>query len=97
MPKKKESGVVAAVEAVEAVVEEVQNGVEKEIKPIRRSILKRFPTLFLLAVTFGVSLVFYSIEVLFQNNSYVQDHPWLTLGIGLLILTVTGTLYRKLE
>lgn len=82
---------------VESVVEEVQIGVEKELQPIRKTILKRYPTLFLLAVTFGVSLVFYSIEVLLRNNQFVQDHPWLALGIGLMILVVTGTLYRKLD
>ncbi|NEN92998.1 MAG: hypothetical protein F6K48_30565 [Okeania sp. SIO3H1] len=85
------------IESVETVITEVQDGVEKELQPLRKSILKRFPTLFLLAVTFGVSMVFYSIEVLFTNNVFVQQHPWLTLGIGLLILVATGTLYRKLD
>ncbi len=82
---------------VETVIDEVQTGIEKELQPVRKSILKRFPTLFLLAVTFGVSLVFYSIEVLLANNPLVNDHPWATLGIGLMILVITGTLYRKLS
>lgn len=85
------------VETIDTVIEEVQVGVEKEIKPLRKSILKRFPTLFLLAVTFGVSMVFYSIETILARNPFVADHPWVTLGIGLLILIVTGTLYRKLD
>ena len=85
------------VEKVETVVEEVQVGIDREIRPIRKSILKRFPTLFLLAVTFGVSLVFYSIETLLSRNTFVVEHPWLALGIGLAILIATGTLYRKLN
>lgn len=82
---------------VETVVEEVQTGFEREVAPIRKSVLKRFPTLFLLAVTFGVSLVFYSIEIILSNNPFVTQHPWVTLGIGLLVLVATGTLYRKLD
>lgn len=82
---------------VETVAEEVQVGVEKELAPIRKNILKRFPTLFLLAVTFGVSLVFFSIEVILSKSRFVTEQPWLALGIGLLILIVTGTLYRKLN
>jgi len=82
---------------VETVVSEVQKGVENQLQPLRKSIIKRFPTLFLLAVTFGVSLVFYSIEVILGSSVFLNEYPWLTLGIGILLLAITGTLYRKLE
>lgn len=93
--RKKDLGGV--LESVEEVIDRVQIGVEREIEPIRKDILKRFPTLFLLAVTFGVSLVVYSIEVILSQNQFVMQHPWFSLGTGLTILIVTGTLYRKLN
>jgi len=86
-----------AVEAVQDVLSAVTADVEKQIAPVRKSILKRFPTLFLLAVTFGFSLVLYSIEVILIQNGFVLDHPWVSLGIGVGVLTITGTLYRKLS
>jgi ElaB/YqjD/DUF883 family membrane-anchored ribosome-binding protein len=86
-----------AIEAVQQVLDEVTVDVEKQIAPVRKSILKRFPTLFLLAVTFGVSLVLYSIEIILMQNRFVLEHPWLSLGIGVGVLTITGTLYRKLS
>jgi len=86
-----------AVAAVESLLDEVKNDVEKQIAPVRKSILKRFPTLFLLAVTFGFSLVIYSIEVILAKSGFVFDHPWISLGIGVGILVITGTLYRKLS
>lgn len=95
--KQTKTELTTVVETVEQVIGEVQQGIEKEIQPIRKSILKRFPTLFLLAVTFGVSLVFYSIEVILSQCAFVVDHPWMALGIGLMILIITGTLYRKLD
>ena len=86
-----------AVAAVEDLLAEVTTDVEQQIAPVLKSILKRFPTLFLLAVTFGASLVLYSIEVILIQQGFVLDHPWISLGIGVMILTITGTLYRKLS
>jgi len=51
----------------------------------------------LLAVTFGFSIVLYSIEVILMQNGFVLDYPWVSLGIGVGVLTITGTLYRKLS
>jgi ElaB/YqjD/DUF883 family membrane-anchored ribosome-binding protein len=86
-----------AVDAVQKLLDEVAADVEKQIAPVRRSIIKRFPTLFLLAVTFGFSIVLYSIEVILMQNGFVLDYPWVSLGIGVGVLTITGTLYRKLS
>jgi len=86
-----------AVDAVQKLLDEVAADVEKQIAPVRRSIIKRFPNLFLLAVTFGFSIVLYSIEVILMQNGFVLDYPWVSLGIGVGVLTITGTLYRKLS
>lgn len=86
-----------AVDAVQNEINIVTADMEKQIAPVRRSILKRFPTLFLLAVTFGFSLVIYSIEVILAQHGFVLAHPWISLGIGIGVLTITGTLYRKLS
>lgn len=86
-----------AVDAVQHLLTEITTDVEKQIVPIRKSILKRFPTLFLLSVTFGFSLVVYSIEIILTQHGFVLDYPWVSLGIGVSVLAITGTLYRKLS
>ncbi len=84
-------------DAVQDVITDVEQGVEEMIAPVRRSIVQRFPVAFMLAVTAGVSLVFYSIEIILSRTAFVVEHPWLSLGIGIGILYITGTLYRKLS
>lgn len=69
---------------------------ERSVAPVRESIIKRFPTLFLLAVTFGVTAVATGIEQLLIQHEVLQQHPSAILGIGIGILVLTGRLYKKL-
>lgn len=44
---------------------------------------------------FGLVATFYGFEKIL-DQTYLVDHPWLLLAIGLLILLFTGVFYRKL-
>ncbi len=88
----------------EKVVKElggVIQGAGKEVdnlaKPIRESLLKRYPTLFTLFVTFGVVATFLGIEQLFLKIHFLEQHPEVILLIGVAILAFTGRLYKKLN
>lgn len=57
----------------------------------------RFPLLFGLAVTFGLVSTFYGFEGLINKVVWLQDNPWATLLVGVIVLIATGTAYKKLN
>lgn len=69
---------------------------ENAVVPVRQSILKRFPIVFLLSVTFGVAATFFGIERIIADTEWLNDRPILILILGLLILSITGQVYKKL-
>lgn len=77
------------------IVTDAQNLLQTAAAPVRKHIFKRFPTLFLMAVTFGVSITFFGVEQLL-SSSWLVGHPWISLLLGISILAATGTLYKKL-
>lgn len=87
---------VGALEEVQHIADATERQFEQTVAPIRKSILKRFPTLFLLAVTFGFSATMTGMEQLIVQYQFLQDHPSIMLGMGIGTLLITGTLYKKL-
>ena len=92
-----------AAEEVEQVIETVDetlgtvlNKTNRLIEPARQSVFRRFPAVFLLLVTFGVSATFYGFELLMSQWAYFYERPLLILLTGVSILIGTGTLYKKL-
>ena len=62
----------------------------------RNSTFNRFPLLFTLLGAFGVVATFYGFERLIDKLDFLADNPLILLGIGILTLILTGTLYKKL-
>ena len=62
----------------------------------RNSTFNRFPLLFTLLGAFGVVATFYGFERLIDKLDFLADNPLILLGIGILTLIFTGTLYKKL-
>ena len=97
---KVEAGVVRVTEDVldgaEHLVTQTEAQLEHTVAPIRKNILKRFPTLFLLAVTFGFTATVTGMEQLLIQLTVLQEHPGAILGAGLGVLILTGTVYKKL-
>ena len=62
----------------------------------RNSTFNRFPLLFTLLGAFGVVATFYGYERLIDKLDFLADNPFILLGIGVLTLVLTGTLYKKL-
>lgn len=87
---------VNVVQHLDAAVANTGKRVDKLIDPYRQSAFKRFPTLFTLLVTIGVAATFFGLERLMQKTPSIYEHPAITLCVGLLILIVTGRLYKKL-
>jgi len=87
---------VKALDEAEETIEHIEKEVQAVIEPVQKSVFKRFPILFTLLVTFGVAATFLGFEHMLLDVSFLNERPWLMLSIGLGILAVTGTLYKKL-
>jgi uncharacterized integral membrane protein len=85
------------VSQVTEILHTTTTGVDTYIAPVRSSILKRFPVLFALLTTFGVSTTFYGFNKLIDQIAILNNNPLLMLIVGMGILTFTGTLYKKLS
>lgn len=84
------------LDVLEGAVNTAGGTFEQIVKPVRKSVLKRFPVLFLLLVTLGVSITYFGIEQILTQSPFLVNHPIVSIFIGLLILAGTGTLYKKL-
>lgn len=77
-------------------VEDVVQKTDTYIAPVRNSFFRRFPTTVLLLVAFGASATVYGIERLIADITWLNDRPILIVGLGVLLLFITGRLYKKL-
>lgn len=92
-----ESGsLLSQLDALDTTLARLEARLDEQLTPVRQQLHRRFPTFFLLAVTFGVTATFFGMEQLLLQSQLLSDYPWLILGLGLGTLVLTGTLYRKL-
>lgn len=84
------------IDETEKLVDKTALQFEQSVAPVRESIIKRFPTLFLLAVTFGVTATITGMEQLLIQYDVLHEHPTAILVLGVSILVITGRLYKKL-
>jgi hypothetical protein len=101
---KKQSSVVTettkfvdeTADSLSAVVTKTETQIDKVVSPARKRVLQRFPSLFLLLITLGVTATILGLEQLILQVEYLRENPSLVLIIGLSLLIFTGTLYKKL-
>lgn len=87
----------ATFNSVDATIVRAAQGTDTYIAPIRTSVLKRFPIIFSLLTTFGVATTFLGFEKIVSNITFLDQHPFVMLILGISILATTGTLYKKLS
>ena len=92
----KKNVVLDTAEKVEGVVEEVAHITDRKISPFRHKAVRRFPITFTLLVTSGVALTFFGFERLVSEVAWLYERPVVILLLGIAILALTGTLYKKL-
>lgn len=86
----------SAITEVEAVLKNGTADFERTLIPVRRELWRRYPAVFLLLVTVGITATFTGIEQLLLSYELLRAHPIVILCIGVTILTLTGTIYKKL-
>ncbi len=81
---------------VEDLASQAGSEIEVVVRPIRSSILRRYPVIFALLVTIGATATFLGLENTLMSLSLFVQKPWLLLLSGIAILILTGKLYKKL-
>lgn len=62
-----------------------------------KGVFGRYPLTFALLIIFGATMVSQGIKELLLEIPIIKDNPFVMIGIGLVILVITGTLYKKLK
>ena len=84
---------IDVVEEVEEISKDLHDVIEKQGRPVFR----RYPLIFGLLGTFGIVSVIYGFEGVIDNIPYLKEHPVILLLLGVVILLVTGGLYKRLR
>jgi uncharacterized integral membrane protein len=92
----KKNIVTKVLDTAESTIKHAGKGVDALAKPVRENALKRFPVLFTLLTTFGVVSTLYGFERIINDIPLLHNNPFSLLIIGVGILALTGTLYKKL-
>lgn len=69
----------------------------KKLEKTRIGAKARFPLLTALFATFGAVTLLAGFQEALARIEFLHNNPWLLVITGLLILTITGTVYKKLD
>jgi hypothetical protein len=78
-------------------IELLAESVDKSMETYNKSIWRKYPISFSLLVLCGAVAVSDGIKGLIEGVPYLDNNPLLMLIIGLLILSVSGSLYKKMR
>ncbi|MBP9717302.1 MAG: hypothetical protein KBD44_01155 [Candidatus Pacebacteria bacterium] len=92
-----ETTITSTLDSIDSTVVEATKKIDTLVSPTRSTFAKRYPTLFSLLATLGVIMTFLGIEQILLTADILERHPMLILALGVAILALTGTLYKKLS
>ena len=78
-------------------IERVAEDINKKMSVHGNYALKRYPLTFAIVALFGVVAVSEGIKGLLEEIQILKDNPSYSLAIGLIILIVLGSVYKKLN
>lgn len=96
MKKSLETIVTTSLDTLDTKVKTTTSQFDRLVDPARSTFAKRYPTIFSLLVTLGVIMTFLGVEQLLLSSAILERYPALILGLGIGLLALTGTLYKKL-
>ena len=62
-----------------------------------KNVFSRYPLIFALLIVFGVTMVTQGIKDMLLKISLFQNNPFVMFVMGIIVLIITGTLYKKLK
>ncbi|MFA6393206.1 MAG: hypothetical protein WCW54_03930 [Candidatus Paceibacterota bacterium] len=77
--------------------EEATDEMNKYFHKKGRSVFNRYPVVFALVVVVGATLMSQGIKGLLFEIPFLNNSPLMMFLFGILILIITGTLYKKLD
>lgn len=78
---------------IESLVRKTHDTLGATTQPV----LKRYPLLFSFLVILAVASIFQGFEFVVRDISLFNNHPWILIVGGVVILTFTGSLYKWLD
>jgi hypothetical protein len=78
------------------VIRDKETAVIQHFDQQRQTAAQRFPLLFTMLTAFGLVATFYGFEGIIDRIGFLYDNPLVLLLLGVTVLGVTGTLYKKL-
>ena len=78
-------------------MEELTREVHELVAKQSRSSFRRYPITYALVATFGVAAIIHGFEIFIDDISFLRNHPSLVLLIGVGLLVLSGTLYKRLK
>lgn len=94
--RRRKNEVEVVAETVERTVKTIERETDKVVKPLQRTLFKRFPVTAVLLVAFGFSATTTAGQLLFMKVPYFIENPFVLLCIGLGVLVLLGKLHQKL-
>lgn len=78
-------------------LEDLTSKINELFKEKGRSVFSRYPLLFALLIVFGVTMVTQGVKDILMQIPFLKESPFVMFFLGILILIITGTLYKKLN
>ncbi len=78
-------------------VESLSNQMNRAMGSRTKAVFGKYPVTFALLILLGATALHEGLKELMRDFGLLDISPWYLFGAGLLILTITGTLYKKLE
>ncbi len=77
--------------------EKMARGFHDEVGKYTKPTLKRYPLLFSFLIVFSAAAIIHGFEIWSDHIALFDRHPTLLMSIGVVLLFLTGTLYKVLE
>ncbi len=78
---------------IEDLVQEMHDRTGEYTQPV----LKRYPLLFAFLITLSVAAFLHGFEIWADQIELFEKHPFALMASGVIILALTGTLYKALN
>lgn len=78
-------------------IENLSNRINSIMASMARPFFKRYPLTFMIFIFVGVVALSEGMKEILSGIDFFDGHPWRLLLTGVIILIITGTLYKKLK
>lgn len=78
-------------------IEDLSSKMNSIMESRAKNILRRYPITFGILILFGVISINEGLKGILEELGLLEINAWYLLGLGVLVLIITGTIYKKLN